>query len=138
VSGFPYQATDLAAFLDRGERLLAALHGKVLVVADLAAILNEVETLPWVTGRRYRLRVMAGTPTRPRVLRGHDKAGAYHEIIVPEAKDYQWIEFEAEALRREPSAYRDAPGPMLFRLTDGTTALLTEGDIWSAEAVLDA
>jgi hypothetical protein len=73
VSAFPYRVADEATFLERLDRMRAATHGGHLDTREIAAILREVEPLPWRVGQWYRIRIRAGRPAW-RHVHGLDEA----------------------------------------------------------------
>ncbi len=134
MSAFPYRVADEAAFLERLDRMRAATHGGHLDPREIAAILREVEPLPWRVGQWYRIRIRAGRPAW-RHVHGFDEAGQEHAIDVPQVRDEQWVTLEASPARRLPTMPGWPIGSMVFDLRDGTTALLGEMDIAEAEEI---
>lgn len=135
MSGFPFQVTDEAAYLDRQERMRRATHGDVLDPEVMSAILREVEPLPWVIGRWYRVRLLAGKPHN-RHVHGLGEAGVEHAVDIPQLAAVDWAEAELRPLGRMPAhAGQRHVSAMFFGLRDGRTALFHEIDVFSASEV---
>lgn len=133
MSGFPYRVDDEAQYLDRQERMRAATHGLHLDPAELSGILSEVGPLPWVVGRWYRVRLIAGKPQN-RHLHGFDEAGTEYAIDMPQIPVVEWLDLDVRPVGRTPSTpgQRHIPA-MLFELRDGQLAMFHEIDVFTAE-----
>jgi len=101
-----------------------------------AEILDEIEPLPLVVGRRYRIRTLAGKPDAQRVVHACDEAGQLLHVEYPVATHPEWLEMVLTFDRRVYGLPgRRSPGSGLYLTEDGRTALLADIDILELEEV---
>jgi hypothetical protein len=123
---------DGPEYLERQARMRDALAR--LDQDAMQAVIDEVEPIPFVVGRRYRLRVLGGAPDAVRVAHVRDEAGVEYHLEHPQATKPEFLEFEAlfaERVYGIPG--RRSPGSALLTLADGRSALLADIDVLECE-----